>query len=256
MVLRDLAIEEIIGEGGFSVVYKAEHIVLDEVRAIKKLEPIFADEVNEIKALRRFAREAKILTELNHKNIVRVYDSGIAGGHPYIIMDLVEGKDLEKWIREKGFFDEQTGLKIIEQILDAISAAHRSGVVHRDIKPQNIMWNGSRAIILDFGAGHWLEHQISTRITTSPIGTYGYIANELFDDPSLLRKNFDCYSIGVLFHYILTGHIPSAGSPRHYLSENNIQEKIIEFILRALSPPDIRFEDGERMLDSLRSIEH
>ena len=255
MALRDLAIDDRIGEGGFSVVFKAEHIVLDESRAIKKLDPIFADEENEIKALRRCAREAKILVEINHKNIVRVYDFGIAGENPFIIMEFVEGRDLGKWISESGFFNEQISITIIKQVLEAISEAHSLEIVHRDIKPSNIMWNGSRAVILDFGAGSWLERQIiSSRITTSPIGTYGYIANELFDNPTLLHKNVDCYSIGILFHYLLTGHTPSTGSPKHYLLANPIRNEIIEFIIKALSPPEIRYEDGRSMLDCLMKI--
>jgi serine/threonine protein kinase len=255
MTLRDLAIEDTIGEGGFSVVYRAEHIVLGEPRAIKKLDPIFADEDGEIKALRRFAREAKILIGINHRNIVRVYDCGIAGENPFIIMDFIEGKDLERWINDEGVFDEHAGLAIIKQVLEAISATHSQGIVHRDIKPKNIMWNGSVATILDFGAGSWLERQIiSSRITTSPIGTYGYIANELYDDPTLLHKNIDCYSIGVLLHFILTGHSPSTGDPKYYLSANRIQENISDFILKALSPPDKRFEDGNSMLGCLLDI--
>jgi serine/threonine-protein kinase len=254
MIFRDIAIEEIIGEGGFGVVYKAEHIVLDELRAVKKLEPIFTDEEGEIKALRRFAREAKILSKLNHPNIVKVYDCGIAGENPYIVMEFIEGRNLEKCVNEDGFFEEQTALEIMKQVLAAISSAHSLGVVHRDIKPKNVMWDCKQAIVLDFGSGQWLEHTISTRMTTASVGTYGYIANELFENPTLLDKNLDCYSAGILFHYILTGHIPSTGKPQFYLEEEKIHKDVIDFILRSISPPNNRFKDGQEMLVVLENI--
>lgn len=252
LMFRDIAIESKIGEGGFAVVYKAEHIVLEEPRAVKKLEPIFANEENEIKALKRFVRETRILSKLNHLNIIKIYDAGIAGENPYIIMEYAEGKDLEKWIAENGKFEEEIALEIMEQMLSAMAAAHNSEVIHRDIKPKNIMWNGQTAIVLDFGAGQWLEHTLSTRMTTAPIGTYGYIANELFHNPRLLNKNLDCFSAGVLFHYILTSRLPNSGDPTYYLT--GIRPEIINFIKQSISPPEIRFNDGQEMLLALRNI--
>ncbi len=252
LILRDLAIEEQIGEGGFSVVYKAEHIVLEEPRAIKKLDPLFADEEGEIKALRRFSREVKILSNLNHPNIVKVYDAGLANENPYLIMEFLDGSDLETCIKRDGHIEEKCAVEIMLQILSAISSAHDMEIVHRDIKPKNVMWDEEKAVVLDYGAGQWLEHSLSTRMTTSPVGTVGYIANELFENPKLIEKNLDCYSVGVLYHYILTGHIPNVGSPTYYLEQMSIDSNVTNFILKAISPADERFKDGKEMLDALR----
>jgi len=254
LMLRDIAVSDNIGEGGFSVVYKSEHIVLEESRAIKKLEPLFATEDDEIKALKRFSREAKMLSKLNHPNIVRVYDAGIAGDHPYIIMEFIAGSNLTKHIDDFGVFEEESALKVMRDVLNAVAAAHQSEIVHRDIKPKNIMWTGDKAVVLDFGAGQWLEFSLSTRMTTSPIGTIGYIAPELYDDPYLLHKNLDCYSLGVLFHYLLTGRIPNTGNASYYLQENGINQKIIDLIIKAISPPNIRFQDGVGMLSALDAL--
>lgn len=254
LLLRDIAIGDSIGDGGFGVVYKGEHIVLEESRAIKKLEPLFATEDDEITALRRFARETRMLSKLNHPNIVKVYDAGIAGDHPYIIMEFVAGSNLSKHIDDFGVFEENSSLDVMKDVLSAVASAHQGGVVHRDIKPKNIMWTGNQAVVLDFGAGQWLEFSLSTRMTTAPIGTIGYIAPELYDDPSLLNKNIDCYSLGVLLHYLLTGRIPNTGNPSYYLEEKGISQQMINFIIKSISPPSIRFQDGVEMLNALNDI--
>ena len=254
MILRDLAIEDVIGGGGFGVVYIAEHIVIDEFRAVKKLASLFADEEGEIKALRRFAKEVRMLSDLNHPNIVKVYDAGMAGEHPYIVMAYVEGMNLNKYLSENGVCNWKIAIQVMKQVLSAISCAHDIGIIHRDIKPSNVMWDGKRATVLDFGAGQWLEHTISTRMTTAPVGTYGYIASELFENPRLLHANLDCYSAGVLFHFLLTGRIPSTGDPKYYLAENSIQPDIVDFILKSISPSNTRFKDGGEMLVALEGL--
>lgn len=254
LMLRDIAIGDSIGDGGFGVVYKGEHIVLEESRAIKKLAPLFATEDDEIKALRRFAREAKMLSKLNHPNIVKVYDAGIAGDHPYIIMEFIEGSNLCKHIDDFGVFSENSSLDVMKDVLSAVASAHQNGIVHRDIKPKNIMWTGNEAVVLDFGAGQWLELSLSTRMTTAPIGTIGYLAPELYDDPYLLNKNIDCYSVGVLFHYLLTGRIPNTGNPSYYLQEKGISQETTNLIIKSISPPNLRFQDGVEMLNSLNTI--
>ena len=254
MILRDLVIEDTLGSGGFSIVYRAEHVVLDEPRAIKKLEPLFADEQSEINALRRFAREVRILSDLSHPNIVKVYDAGMSGTHPYIVMEYVEGSNLNESVTEKGLFSEDTAMKVMKQVLSAMSCAHGIGIVHRDIKPSNVMWDGRKATVLDFGAGQWLEQSISTRMTTAPIGTYGYIASELFEDPRLVHANLDCYSAGVLFHFLLSGRIPSTGDPRYYLGEHEVSQGIVDLILKSISPPETRYENGAAMLAALEGL--
>jgi len=254
MIRRDLAIIKQIGEGGFSVVFEAEHIVLKDSRVIKKLEPIFAEDKDEEKALRRFAREAQILDKLHHSSIVRFFDAGMAGKHPFIVMEFIDGNNLNEFISDKGSQNSHIVLKIMKQIVEAVAGAHEFNIVHRDIKPTNIMWDGKRAVVLDFGAGQWLERQLSTRMTTTAIGTPGYIADELFQDPTLLTPTLDCFSLGVVFHYLLTGRVPSTGEPTHYLAEHKIEDEIQQIVIKALAPAEKRFANGAKFLSALESI--
>jgi serine/threonine-protein kinase len=253
-MFRDLVVVGQIGEGGFGVVYEAEHVVLDEKRAIKKLEPVFAERQYEEEALRRFSREVKILNRLSHPGIVKLYDAGIAGTYPFIVMEYVEGRNINEIISGDGLFEIEKAQKVMLLVLDAVASAHKAGVVHRDIKPTNIMWDGNRAVLLDYGASQWLEQQLSTRMTKTAIGTTGYIADELKENPTLLDPCLDCFSLGVVFHYLLTGRIPSTGDPTHYLEQNLVPKEIIELILRALSPMGKRFADGSDMLLALNDI--
>lgn len=254
MMYRDLAVIEEIGEGGFGVVYAAEHIVLGDKRAIKKLEPIFANDKDEEKALRRFAREARMLDKLAHPNIVRFFDAGMAGKYPFIVMEYVDGDNLKKVISDEGPLPSRAAFKIIYQIVGAVARAHTLGIVHRDIKPTNLMWNGERAVILDYGAGQWLERQLSTRMTTTVIGTSGYIANELLEDPKLVAPSLDCFSLGVVFHYLLTGCIPNTGDPTYYLNERAVEKNIQRVIIQALAPAEKRFADGLKFLSALEAV--
>lgn len=251
LLLRDLAIISEIGKGGFGVVYEAEHVVLQESRAIKKLDPIFSDAADEEKALRRFAREAQVLSQLTHANIVKFFDAGIANEHPFLVMEHIDGDNLQQIVAEEGTFDEAEAITVMRQILSAIAAAHSAGIVHRDLKPTNLMLERKRAVVLDFGAGQWLEKRLSTRLTTSVIGTTGYIADELFDDPTLKHPSIDCFSLGVVFHYLLTGRVPNTGEPTHFLEQKNISKELQLIIIKAISPMSKRYADGEKMLKAM-----
>lgn len=248
LIQRDLAILDQVGSGGYGVVYSADHIVLQEKRAIKKLEPLFANDEETVKALRRFSREASILYKIAHKNIVRVYDAGIAGGFPYIVMEYVDGDNLGKMVEKNGTFASEAAKNIILQIAQAITAAHEVGIIHRDLKPSNIMWDGERAVILDFGTGQWLEKNLSTRLTTGLVGTVGYIADELQGDPQLLNKNLDCYALGVIYHFLLTGRTPNTGDPTYYMNQSGVPTEAQNIILKAMAPPAKRHIDAAAFL--------
>jgi tRNA A-37 threonylcarbamoyl transferase component Bud32 len=254
LTFRDIYIEEEIDRGGSGIIYKANHLILDRPLVIKKLNPLFANESEEIIALRRFIREINILSSLHHPNIISVFDAGIAEGYPYIIMNYVDGKNLDKEIQLNGVMNIKVANCIIIQILDAICTAHQVGIIHRDIKPRNIIWNGEKITILDFGSGQWLEHILTTRFTSIPQGTIGYIAPELYDDPKLLNPNLDCYSVGILYHFILTGRTINTGDPKYFLKEKNIDENVIEFIIKTIAPPEIRFKDGMEMKNEFKNV--
>ena len=254
LMLRDLAILDEIGGGGFGVVYEAEHVVLNDSRAVKKLEPMFADAGEEEKALRRFSREAQVLDSLSHPNIVRFFDAGMAGEFPFIVMEFVDGDNLKKLVDEQGVFQPSYAVQIMYQVSRAIADAHGASVVHRDLKPTNLMWDGQRAVVLDFGAGQWLERQLSTRMTTTVIGTSGYIADELMADPKLVSPTIDCFSLGVVFHYLLTGRIPNTGDPAYFLNQVGAGKDIQEIILSAIAPSDKRYRDGGALLSAIEKL--
>lgn len=251
---RDMTLEHEIGSGGFGVVYKVQHVVLEEARAIKKLDPLFADDKGELQALRRFAREIKVLNDLDNKHIVKVYDAGIAGKYPYYVMEYIEGKNLQDTMHDKGKFSIPDSISIMLKILDAISYAHEKDIIHRDIKPTNIIYNNGECKVLDFGASQWVTERLSTRMTSYAIGTQGYIAPELFQDPKLKNKSIDCYSLGILFHVLLTGNIPTPGNVDYYLNEENIDQAIIDFIIKAISNINTRHTDATIMLSELKEL--
>jgi hypothetical protein len=248
LVKRDLLLDQPLGSGGFGVVHGATHLVLGQRRAIKRLQPIFADQTDEEKALRRFSREAELLDNLHHKNIVRFFDAGIAAGSPFIVMEFVEGRNLQQIVNDDGPLETEGATEIVRQVAKGLSKAHTADVVHRDLKPTNVMWDETRAVILDFGAGQWLEQILSTRLTSSVVGTMGYIPEELLADPKALHPSIDCFSLGVIFHYLLTGRTPNIGDPTHYLSERSIPLKTRQVILKALAPLKMRYRDGAEML--------
>jgi len=249
-----MSLEDELGSGGFGVVYKVHHIVLDEYRAVKKLDPLFADANGELKALRRFAREIKILNGLDNKYIVKVYDAGIADNCPFYVMEYIDGVNLQEVINTHGLLTLKEATTMMLQILDAISHAHEKDIIHRDIKSTNILWNGEQCIVLDFGASQWITERLSTRITSSAIGTQGYIAPELYDNPQLKEKSIDCYSLGILFHVLLTGKLPTPGNTEYYLNEQEINDEIINFIVKSISNENIRFQNATTMLHELQQI--
>jgi serine/threonine protein kinase len=254
LMLRDLAVLDEIGGGGFGVVYEAEHVVLKDSRAVKKLDPIFADAGEEEKALRRFSREAQVLDGLSHPNIVRFFDAGMAGEYPFIVMEYVEGENLKKVVDAEGPLQADDVIEVMHQVAHALAVAHDSGVVHRDLKPTNLMWDGKRAVVLDFGAGQWLERQLSTRMTTTVIGTSGYIADELMENPKLISPAIDCFSLGVVFHYLLTGRIPNTGNPAYFLEQGGVEKDIQNIILSAMAPSTKRYQRGAELFEAIEKL--
>src|SRR5215831_13780864 len=147
-VIGHYEILEKLGEGGMGVVYKARDTRLNRFVAIKLLP---ADKLADEDRLRRFTREARTASALNHPNIVTIHDIASDGGRPYIVMEYVAGKTLDDLIPRKGIRLNET-LKIAVQIADALAAAAAAGVIHRDIKPGNVMVNDSGLVkVLDFG---------------------------------------------------------------------------------------------------------
>jgi len=253
MRARDLELGQQIGGGGFGDVYRAKHRFVGS-RAVKVFRPHFYDGNRE--ALVRFNREARILARLAHPNIVRFFDAGVAPGpRPFIVTEFIEGQSLENHLRSRPILAPHAALDVCEQLLDALGSAHTIGVVHRDIKPNNIMWTDGAVTLLDLGSGGIMSDVITTRITNDAQGTVGYMAPELIDDPKLLDPRTDLYSVGVLLHRLLTGRSLQPGDPGHYLIKMTISPpSVLDVLRRAVAPAPQRFQTSQAMLEAVREI--
>jgi CheY-like chemotaxis protein/predicted Ser/Thr protein kinase len=198
-------IEERIGRGGMGVVYRAQHMNLHRRAAIKIIAPEFA----ETKGFRsRFIREARIAAALQHPNIVTVYDAGQAGQTLYIAMQFIRGSDLAAILREETRLRPYRAIDVCRQIGSALDAAHQMGLIHRDVKPGNVLIEGRRAYLTDFGL---TKRSGSTRTALTQagelVGTIHYVAPEQIEGGAVDART-DVYSLACLLFHCLTGDVP------------------------------------------------
>jgi serine/threonine protein kinase len=209
----------LIGEGGMGVVYRAAHTLVDRVVALKVLKPALA--ANR-RAVQRFLQEAQAGVRLRHDNIVTVYDVGRNGDEVYVAMALVEGESLARHVARHGPMPPALALAVAERVARALAYAHARGVVHRDIKPGNILFRPPREVtLLDMGLARLLEAEDGTtaappgrgsapadgRLTASGtlVGTVAYMAPEQARDPRQADARSDLYALGCTLYYLLTG---------------------------------------------------
>jgi len=196
-------IVEPLGSGGTSVVYRAEHVRLGRPAALKLLTPGFG----EADFSGRFLRESQLAASLDHPSIVPVYDAGEEDGLLYIAMACVEGDDLKKLLAEEGRLEVRRALRILGQIGSALDAAHARGLVHRDVKPANILVaEGDRAYLSDFGVVKELAGTGTTR-TGSFVGTIEYCAPEQIEGQDVDGRA-DVYALACVLYECLTGATP------------------------------------------------
>ena len=193
---------------GNSRVLKARHVASGELVAIKQYAfTVDAD------THRRFEQESQIMTRIDHPNVVRVREVQLDANMPYIVMDLVEGGDLRSLLRQEGFLDILTTIRLGLQLTGAFRAMHSAQVIHRDIKPENVLYrrlvSGELHFLLtDFGISKfWADDNIRT-LTGQSLMTYEYAAPEQFDNPRQVDKAADYYALGVMLYECLTGKVP------------------------------------------------
>ena len=221
-------IQEIIGVGGMAVVYKAYDNIDDRTVAVKILKEEFL--ANE-EFRRRFKNESKAIAVLSHPNIVKVYDVSYGDKVQYIVMECVDGITLKEYIRQQGVINYKEAVFFVTQILRALQHAHDKGIVHRDIKPQNIMLLENGAIkVTDFGIARFSRSETRT-MTDSTIGSVHYISPEqargdITDDKA------DIYSVGVMLYEMLTGKLP-------FESDNTVSVAIMQLQQDPVKPRDI-----------------
>ena len=222
-------IKEKIGEGGMAIVYKARCKLLNRLVAIKVLKEEYSKDEMFVK---RFRAEAQSAASLTHPNIVSVYDVGQDGDINYIVMELLETKTLKDYIEENGAIDSELTLKIAAQIASALEAAHRAHIIHRDIKPHNIVLNQNMvAKVTDFGIAK-IQNTTSNTITSfgSTMGSVHYFSPEHAQGGYVDEKS-DLYSLGVVMYEMATGKIPFDGDSPVSVALKQIQEEPIEPIV-------------------------
>ena len=249
-----LEILSLLGRGGMGAVYKARQPALDRVVALKILPPQAASGPG---FPERFNREARSLARLNHPNIVVVHEFGQVSGMPFFIMEFVDGLNLRQ-LEQAGRVSSREALQIIPQICAALQFAHDAGIVHRDVKPENILIDKTgRVKIADFGIakimGAEAEGEPSAE-TKQAIGTPHYMAPEQIEKPETVDHRADIYSLGVVFYEMLTGELP-LGKFAPPSSRVRVDVRLDEVVLRALEKePEMRFQQVREVTTRLETI--
>ena len=262
----------VIGFGGMGVIYRARHLILDKIVAIKVLHSASASS----KLIMRFQREAKAASSLSHPNVITVYDFGVLDDtQPYMVMDYLDGMTLADHLSQTGPLPIRDALEIMEQVTAALAHAHRKGVLHRDLKPGNIMLvegdDGNRQVkILDFGLAKLLDSDdpCSMSAPGSAMGSPAYMSPEQATG-LLVDARADLYSLGCIFYELLTGSPPLiADSPMQtLLNRLNTEvpplhssgynyppsvERIVEKLLR--KEPRFRFQSADDLRYALAEL--
>ena len=221
-----------LNEGGMGTVYRGTHVLMDKTVAIKVLRPsLAADE----KIVARFSREARAASRISHPNALSVTDFGEDdSGHVFLVMEFLSGKTLKQLIRDEGPLPLARVVDITRQIGDALHAAHAQGVVHRDLKSDNIMlldtMTGDHAKVLDFGIAKINEPDgaVDTNLTAPNlvIGTPQYMSPEQCSQDSEIDARSDIYSFGVILYEMLVGHVPFSGDSPTMVMMKHLQDPV------------------------------
>lgn len=222
-VIDNYKILEIIGRGGMGVVFKALDMSLEKVVALKMIDPLLAKDDN---FLNRFKTEAKALARLENSNIVGVYALRDTEYGLFMVMEYVKAKTISEWIREKGRFSSAETKEIARHFLNAIGHAHKVGVIHRDIKPNNILLCDDGTVkVMDFGLAKVVQdHSSQSTVTQIAAGTLYYMSPEQIKGLKNVDNRSDIYAIGMTIYEMLAGRTPFEKSE----SEFSIQKQIVE----------------------------
>ena len=215
-------IQSLIGTGGMAAVYLAKDLILDRLVAIKVLRLDFRQNDD---AMRRFRREALSATQLTHPNIVGVYDVGQSQEMNYIVMEYVEGTDLKDYVRQRGALHPIEAVRIMMQIVSAIAAAHQNRIIHRDIKPQNILIDREGNVkITDFGIAVALSDTSLTQ-TNTLLGSVHYLSPEQARG-GMATIQTDIYALGIVLYELLTGRVPFDGESPVSIALKHFQDPL------------------------------
>lgn len=214
---------EKIGEGGMAIVYKAKCTILNRFVAVKILKPEYS---NNADFMDKFQREALATASFSHNNIVSIYDVGSEDNINYIVMELVTGKTLKEYIRENAPLDVETTLKISIQIAKALECAHKNKIIHRDIKPHNILITEEEIIkVTDFGIAKAASAETITH-TNKVIGSAHYFSPEQAKG-KIVDNRTDIYSFGIVIYEMVTGRVPFDGETAVAVALKHIQDELM-----------------------------
>ena len=253
-----------LGEGGMGEVYLARDRELDRDVALKVIR---LDLASHPAILDRFKREIQLSSNVTHKNVLRVYDLGEAGGVKFLTMEYVDGQDLSALLRREGRLPLPRVIDIFRQICEGLQAAHDQGVIHRDLKPQNILIDGrGKVLIADFGLAKSVQYATLTE-AGKVIGTPHYMSPEQVKGIALDRRS-DIYSLGVMLYEMLTGSLPFTGSSAYEVmiqrttrtprpaSDHNpkIPQYLLKILDKCLQPaPELRYSSTAEIVHDLDS---
>ncbi len=261
-------LQEPIGRGGMATIYRGHDTRMDRVVAIKVLREVYSTDP---KFVTRFQREAKAASALQHPNIVQVYDYGQTDGNYFIVMELIEGTDLRRYLRSRGVLAVDRAIIIAHDVALGLGAAHRRGIVHRDVKPQNVLVGRDGSIKLtDFGIASVYKDINAERLTTTgmTLGTVQYYAPEQAQG-EIVSPAADVYALGIVMYEMLTGRTPFDGDTPVAVAMQHIQDipvpptqlnpgippALEEIIMRCLEKvPEMRFRDGSSLARALELL--
>jgi serine/threonine-protein kinase len=215
-------LEAKLGSGGMSTVYLARDTTLDRQVAVKVMHREMSEQADQ---LQRFRQEARAVAKLSHPNVVAVIDAGEDGGHPYIVFEYVEGETLKQRINRVGALDAQEALAYAIEIARGLTVPHARNMVHRDIKPQNVLIDSEgRAKLTDFGISRQLEQDGMTA-TGRVLGTTDYVAPEQAMGHPVDQRS-DIYSLGVVLYEMLTGQVPFTADSQVGVAMKHVNEDL------------------------------
>ncbi|MBY0087317.1 Stk1 family PASTA domain-containing Ser/Thr kinase [Brevibacillus sp. M2.1A] len=257
-------IESRVGGGGMAIVYKAKDLILNRPVAVKVLRSQFGTDEDFVN---RFRREAQAVASLSHPNVVGVYDVGQDGDTHYMVMEYIEGYTLKEVIIQRGALPVEEAVRIAEQICDALDHAHQNQIIHRDIKPHNIMiGKNGRVKVTDFGIARAVTSATITH-TNAMLGSVHYFSPEQARG-GITGEKSDIYSLGIVLYEMVTGELPFSGDSPISVALKHLQEPLPEprqvnpaipqsvenVILKALvKDPFLRYASASEMLEDLET---
>ena len=230
-----------LARGGMATVYEAHDSRLDRVVALKVMHPSLADDDEFVS---RFIREAHSAARLSHPNVVAVYDQGADQGHVFLVMELVRGRTLRDLMREHGHLSPRQALEVLEPVLAALGAAHAAGIVHRDVKPENVLISDDGRIkVADFGLARAVTgHTSHTTASGVLMGTVAYLSPEQVER-GVADPRSDVYAAGILLYEMLTGLKPYDGETAIQVAYRHVHDDV--------PPPSLLVPSTPAELDAL-----